>query len=364
MNQEQITVITTDCVRQQQEYYLRCLWRDCFNDPQPYENFYFENIYPHNTVYCIPEKGMLHRNPYHVWIRETNYPLSYIVGVATNPSDRRRGIMKSLLEKMLADLCDERAPFTYLMPADVAYYIPFDFVSICESEKEQMIIDAPKNSAGNENLLFVEYDTLIGRSSNMDGLFDRIGQMLSEIYDVYAVHDREYFDLLWKEKHCLGGNVIFCFSEEIIPDRFVGFFAYSKEGEQVIVEQYLFPDRMIADCLSGYTTGEITVFHRLPYMARVVCVETFLEVFADCFAQYEGKWIQITDPVLNENNGRYRLSLLDGTARVEKLPVVDLTGDGEDGFLQDVKMSVSELAAFVFGKQTGRPVNVFFAEIV
>ena len=71
----------------------RKLWRQCFHDPQYYEDFYFETVWPKNHVYLSEEKGMLHLNPYPNYIHGKTYELHYIVGVATDERYRRQGVM-------------------------------------------------------------------------------------------------------------------------------------------------------------------------------------------------------------------------------------------------------------------------------
>ena len=97
----------------------RKLWRQCFHDPQYYEDFYFETVWPKNHVYLSEEKGMLHLNPYPNYIHGKTYELHYIVGVATDERYRRQGVMTTLMAQALSDMWDAREPITYLMPADV-----------------------------------------------------------------------------------------------------------------------------------------------------------------------------------------------------------------------------------------------------
>ena len=50
-----------------------------------------------------------------------------IVGVATDEEYRRQGVMRELLVKTFQELRSRGELFTYLMPADENYYLPFDF---------------------------------------------------------------------------------------------------------------------------------------------------------------------------------------------------------------------------------------------
>ena len=48
---------------------------------------------------------------------------------------RRQGIMAAMLTKCLNDMHQKRQPFTYLMPANKAYYEPFQFTFVMDWEE-------------------------------------------------------------------------------------------------------------------------------------------------------------------------------------------------------------------------------------
>ena len=72
-------------------------------------------------------KGMLHLNPYTLHVKGQPAEAKYIVGVATDEEYRRQGVMRELLVKTFQELRSRGELFTYLMPADENYYLPFDF---------------------------------------------------------------------------------------------------------------------------------------------------------------------------------------------------------------------------------------------
>lgn len=84
--------------------------------------------------------GMLHLNPYHIRAGKKTYTLNYIVAVAVWKEYRRRGIMAEMLKKCFNDMHEQQQPFTYLMPANKAYYEPFQFRFVMDWE-ETMIDD-------------------------------------------------------------------------------------------------------------------------------------------------------------------------------------------------------------------------------
>ena len=111
------------------------IWEDNFHDPVSYANFYFNEVYGKNEVLLNEEmsadenlvKGMLHLNPYTLHVKGQPAEAKYIVGVATDEEYRRQGVMRELLVKTFQELRSRGELFTYLMPADENYYLPFDF---------------------------------------------------------------------------------------------------------------------------------------------------------------------------------------------------------------------------------------------
>ena len=129
------------------------MWQRNFHDPAPYADFYFQEVYGKNEILLnagsAPEmtpgeweetpalkmmgeseeiiRGMLHLNPYELLVRGREQQAHYIVGVATDKAFRRQGVMRELLLETFSRLRKRGEPFTYLMPADENYYLPFDF---------------------------------------------------------------------------------------------------------------------------------------------------------------------------------------------------------------------------------------------
>lgn len=120
------------------------MYQEIFEDPEPFAQYYFEEIYATNQVILAEEDnkilGMIHLNPYHIRAGKKTYTLNYIVAVAVWKEYRRRGIMAEMLKKCLNDMHEQQQPFTYLMPANKAYYEPFQFRFVMDWE-ETMIDD-------------------------------------------------------------------------------------------------------------------------------------------------------------------------------------------------------------------------------
>lgn len=405
-----------------EENSLRRLWRDCFEDPFEYENYYFQNVYPGNTVYMLEYGtghaiGMLHLNPYSCKVNGTKMLLHYIVGVATAKEARRQGVMRKLLSSAILGLYEAEEPFTYLMPADVRYYEPFDFVPVCAKEEWRMEKTSGKELSFDSS--FVESDVIYMDYSNledcfkedMDCLLSHVDLWLEDHYSGFASHDREYFDLLAREKGCENGAVIFCFDQVAGLENLLGFFAYGREGETVFVEQNVLFEtaewnlagekeklhvlagrEQVQEILQGYFGNALTwqtfdeqknaLLKRIPkcpkiryiasypYMVRVVHVESFLKLYADCFSEYaeNGTRLYVEDLLVCEAVERY----LPESSKVRSYTAGVYTFSRKDDKIlvckqeasqveYDVKMTVSELARYVFGKKGKK---LFFAELV
>lgn len=374
-DREEIYKISKQDNKKTEEEFLRNLWREIFGDSAEYEDFYFENVYRQNKVYEIPEKGMLHLNPYCVMVQGKEMILHYIVGVATKKTARRQGIMRKLLEKAFEDMYEEKEPFTYLMPANVKYYHPFDFVSI-SAKQENILNIKPKNKSealpGNtsryfekhgaevENIQFVGYDEFLEayEMKQQQEILHSVNQMLSKKYHIFAKHDKAYFDLLWREKRCQGGDVVFCLNAK--EKEIMGFFAYEMNGKKMCVEQYVLEDEVIT--LYGNCKKAVPVLYHFPFMVRIIHVEVFLSLFAKSFSEFavKGKRLYVTDSILTENNGIYRFQFVENQVVVKK--------QQKSGYVAKIEwdeaMTVEELTKFIFCGEHAKENRVFFAEVV
>ena len=71
---------------------------------------------------------MIHFNPYTLCINGTLLDIPYIVAVATYAACRRQGRMGQVMRFALRDMEQKQIPFSFLLPADPAYYKGQGFV--------------------------------------------------------------------------------------------------------------------------------------------------------------------------------------------------------------------------------------------
>lgn len=112
--------------------HIKKLWDYCFE--KSYDDFfkwYFAN-------YCQAENvlgsfigdelaGMIHLNPYSVYLHEQRLATSYFVGVATAPQHRNKGVMKAMLKEAFNVLQNKGQSIALLMPIMAGIYLPYGF---------------------------------------------------------------------------------------------------------------------------------------------------------------------------------------------------------------------------------------------
>lgn len=191
------------------------MYQKIFEDPEEFAKYYFEEVYASNEVLLAREGqkilGMIHLNPYHIRIGEKTYTLNYIVAVAVWKEYRRQGIMAAMLTKCLNDMHQKRQPFTYLMPANKAYYEPFQFTFVMDWE--ETMIHSMNDS--DKIIPAIQQDARIVTAPEEE--YDRITIFLEQFmqpYQIYTIPDKQYLRRLSKESQSGEGNLMVYYEGE------------------------------------------------------------------------------------------------------------------------------------------------------
>lgn len=233
---------------------LRRLWDEAFDDPEEYAEYYFNNICIKNRVLSayMDDKlvGMIHLNPYTVNFQGTEKKSYYVVGVAVAMDNREKGIMKSMMNKVLYDLKDEDIEFVFLMPALEAYYNNLGFKKIYNSKTMDFTIVEPEEF---ERAVSDCYASLMLCTKHMsqlatedkESIAEILNNKLGEKYAVYCKRDTEYIEEMLKEHSCQSGDVcivsehMMSDNEEAAEDRnMLGLFSYGLEDDTMYVERF------------------------------------------------------------------------------------------------------------------------------
>lgn len=308
----------------------RLLWEEIFQeDTKEFLDYYYSLKTRDNEIYVIEAQGeivsMLQLNPYQVRFGKDTYPLHYIIAVATKENYRKQGMMARLLRCAMTEMYIRKEPFTFLMPATEAIYMPFGFRFIYEQEQCEIVAESNQQ----RKLRFVHEDEknsgihfFCAEPKDCADIADYANIFLKK-YDVVTVRSKDYYKTLLAELKSENGGILIAKREDTI----VGVLSYAK-GQQYEIREPLFfteDDLCQAICfVTGSEKQKVKVYgygfeKKVPViMARVLHLETFLKSLllsenVDCY-------IKIRDDILEQNNGIFHIlgAVESGITLVEK----------------------------------------------
>lgn len=291
------------------------MYQDIFHDPQAFADYYFDVVYPKNQVLLAWDgdflAGMIHLNPYRMKISEWEFNAHYIVAVATKQEVRRKGVMRKMLYKTLNDMAENGEPFTYLMPADRAYYEPFDFVFVSDWIETEISGEEGKHPGELESF----------REEDSGAVLEFLNRQIQS-YDIYTVMDAAYLRQAAAEAESQDGRLMVWKEKEKIS----GLFAYGREEDTVYVrlgfaeEEERFLD-MLRAAFPGQkiqvSAGCLRHGKKVPkIMFRIAC----LEALCRCLKGRRDQEFVLTvrDPVIEKNNGTFLFSTSKEGTRIRK----------------------------------------------
>lgn len=333
---------------------LYTLWLECFGDTKSYTDFYFKWKVKDNRILTIYNQerlsAMLHLNPYITMVGGKPEPLNYIVGVATRKQDRRQGLMKMLLEKSLCQMYEEHMPFTYLMPAAEAIYLPFGFRIVYEQEPwKELLIKVGQNNNGDGSVYTTaaeDINVLRVESTDEEKIARLTGftnQYLMENYDIYTERSPYYYQRLIHEMESAKGSVLLCCRGEKI----IGYLSYMTDGGLGIAEciyqaeeKEYFMKAVSNKILGADLNSNVDTDHTNPtIMTRIVDWRSFIK---NITAREDLTLsIKVEDTIIRGNNGVYLLQFTKSGCQVtESDTEPELTAD------------ISALTRLFFGRLT------------
>lgn len=304
-------------LNENEKHITRPFWEAVFDDDsKEFLDYYYRERVKDNRILVKFAKdapaSMIHLNPYLWNARGRQWTCSYIVAVATDIRERHRGHMRDLLHRALADMYGQGMPFAYLMPASEAIYRPFDFTYVYDQKAQEFIPDC--------GLVFRQ----AGRQDF--GLLKRLSEeLLRPQYDLYALRNDRYLELLWQEVTCDKGGIELAYA----GDEAVGYLAWWGEKKREI------------RCLYGKDGYVRTVKEAPAIMARIVNLPAFLKMVTAAQPMSLPLWVE--DTILPENHGAFTWHLTPEGSRLER----------EEGLkaasAEGLRIPISMLTAWLFG---------------
>ncbi|MEE1228365.1 MAG: GNAT family N-acetyltransferase [Lachnospiraceae bacterium] len=352
------------------------LWQRNFRDPEEYAKFYFENVYGHNQVLLNENeegelRGTIHFNPYELILCGREVRADYIVGVATDEEYRRQGVMRELLKEGFHRMRDQGRVFTYLMPADENYYLPFDFRFGMNRIEQEISVIAPdqlpkprytytqrleghqvKEVCAKENLTNIqrfavttkitpEYLSLLARESVGD---------LGFLY--YVMDGDDYlgrFEMA-EENGCMILSRIFVsrmdHAEEFLRD----IISFAEEKYHFGYYQLILDENFDGVCKLGAQGGLRAMPPKMKkiIMFRILNLDKLGDYLSLC-EPVEGCRIRVEDPFLTEQSGTYYFETMGDRVKIVR------TQEEADSVI-----TIGDLTEVIFGEK--RPDQVESAE--
>lgn len=350
---------------EQQLQQVRNLWKDCFHDTKEYMDFYFSWKTKDNEILGLYDDdkliSMLHLNPYEIMMNQKKRQSYYIVGVATDSNYRKRGLMRRLLTEALNQMYEEKVPFTYLMPAKEAIYLPFDF-RIVTMQKRLSIPVAKIQSMQRKNDLQaaslltdhqttgLEYAVIQSEDTiSIQSIRDFANQFLYETEDVYTIRSVSYYQRMIAELKVSGGDLL-----AIKKDgKVTGYLAFVLEmGKAEVLELLSEPEYensfldLLAEEVRKRAGDEETEVAEPstapPMMARIVCLTEFLQQLR---ASEEIELvIKVSDSLISENCGSFLMECGRNSCKVTKL-----SDSASEAKSPEISGDIAKLTQFFFG---------------
>lgn len=399
-------------LKKEQYEQTRVLWEQVFTEDTPrYLDYYYQEKTKDNEIYGMYNDGeelcaMVQLNPYTLQVKHVDgmtrtILAHYIIAVATKPKYRKQGMMAALLKYTAASMRERKEAFTYLMPAKEAIYLPFSFRYAYRQKTANITGQGWQDQtwllqAGEEMKSFRLQKANVANAKEMAVFAEAVISCRAE---VWAMRSEAYYARLCLELEAEEGEIFLLKENGQIKGMYLCYKTkedtgditleireplsqkgYEKEVLQAILNEANKIEEELPKSNKVYLTiqacdsleeelrknKDIQFQERPLIMVRILDVETmFSLVRAKEMLDVE---LQIEDPMLEANNGFYRLRAEQGACiQVEKLihPLQEVkeqekekVGQGAfwaaslDAMTDTQPVSIAVLGMLLFGAET------------
>lgn len=361
---------------------IEALWAYCFEKPdEPFFQWYFSRVCQMDDVVVAEENqhiaADLHLRPYTLNLRGNSMPVDYMVGVATHPAARGRGIASKLLKNAFRISRSRGKSAVILMPSDASFYMPLG----CSFYVQQW-----ERSAAPEWLARIgekPEKAMTVSSPDEWHILASVYEKFTEKRNGFTQRDEKTWRTFIEGQ--LNEGYIAVTGDETGP---IGYLCYGIEGRRLIANEMAYASdrgrrglyafmaghRGSIDRCTWYEPLDDCSFYYWPNGAEHTYIEnrTFPFMMAritdpvgvidglPCEKQIHGEYsFQLVDPVLSENNGIYMVRAEDGEIHALqddifyklRLHIEDTSGIDLGNHIPEPSfcMNVNTLAELVFG---------------
>lgn len=297
---------------------------------------------------------MIQLNPHTLSINGTIMDIPYIVAVATDLRYRRQGKMRQVMGYALQNMQRKGIPFTFLLPADPAYYRGQGFVDfpcqdylktggICLTEKcRQEMINKPSADVW-RHALFDDAAVMAAFAN----------QVLASKCGIYIKRDIYYYHRLLEELRAEHGGVLLSGKGKV-----QGIIPYSiscTDGEVTAeIREFLSDndvskeeaERICREALRGagreVDKVKFTVSRMMVRLINLSALVSLLQ--SEKPILYE---VKVADSVIEENNGCFRIEIDSGGGNISQIEEKEARQQMDiaelaEGLFQDVSVYLNE----------------------
>lgn len=218
-------------LKQEEKRNTRRMYEAVFSeDSKAFADYYYEWKIRDNRIAVMESEEkemevMIHLNPYQLFCNGKTVASEYIVAVATRPDCRKQGKMYQVMEQVLKDQQKRHVPFTFLLPADPAYYESQGFVFFPPERRRRQQTDEKANIQDIEAVEAQRKDTAI--------MAQAANEILKEQYGLFVYRDVEYYQRLLEEVSSEKGAALLLKKQEQV----IGLLIYGMEEGQAEIKE-------------------------------------------------------------------------------------------------------------------------------
>ncbi|OPJ55589.1 GNAT family N-acetyltransferase [Alkalithermobacter paradoxus] len=346
---------------------IKNIWKYCFNDPDGFFNYYFQNKYKEENTLVVENEeeiiSSLQMNQYKIVLNNKVYDTSYIVGVSTLAQARGKGSMRILMSEALRELYRRNQLISILMPIDYRLYRPYGYEH-CYDQLEYLI---QIETLGNFK---ISGEFKKAKIEDVDALIDIYNFSMKD-KNGFTVRDKYYFENLFKEIECENGHIYLHKSEE-----FDGYMIYFLLEDKIFVREIFYKNIQTLKSFLKFIYNHNTQFKNVsittpiddkikciisnlkdieikikPFMmGRIINFEEFIKTLdldkINCNLK-----LKIEDNFIDENNKTFNIDICNGKVQINKT-------DKE----YDIKIDINTLSQLAFSYSTTKEA-VFLGKI-
>lgn len=339
----------------------RALYEAAFpEDSEEFIDYYYKWKTKDNEVIVMEGAGsdrafhvMVHLNPYGLSINGNIREVPYIVAVATDVRYRRQGKMGQVMGRALQDMGHRQIPFTFLLPADPAYYRGQGFVFFPCQDYLQSEGICFSTDDGKDLLRAASLDKCINEMYKVGWKWageEDFGEMalfsnriLADRCKVFIWRDISYYRRLAKELASERGGALLLKEPGIC-----GILLYSVSGTEEKTAEI--KELLLMDSISREEAGRICrhalreagcaadkiKFTSSRMMVRLTNLRALVPLLRS--ERRTVLSVKVTDPLIKDNNGCFRIEISHAGGSI--------SGISEESARQ--QMDIGELAQTLF----------------